>query len=191
MTDFTAIDLLCSRHDRGEIDNRPFLNELAALLAQSIGCSRAGVRVALETSSGSVLRTLAMYELSASRLIDVPDLAGDGVQRYLRHLGRQGDIVAPDVTSHSDLPALLGSYVNAYGVRSLMDVGVSLNGSLLGTLSCEQLHERCQWSPRQVHLLRYFSERASSPLVAFITGQPTPPGAPRDHPHPELPLPLP
>lgn len=171
MTDLALIEGLYSRDDWGEVDGRQFLNELPALVARAIGCSRAGIRVAIETPTGSVLRTVAMYDHAAARLVDAPDLTGEGVRPYLESLGRQGGIVAPDVSSNPRVSGLLRHYGDDAPVRSLMDVGLSRNGLLYGALTCEQLRAPQQWSPRQLHLLRHIALRAGPALVRLIADQ--------------------
>ena len=168
--DLESIEELCGRHDRGEVDGGRFVAELPAFIARAIGCSRAGVRVLIETSAGSVLRTVAMYEQSSARLVEVPDLAGDAVQPYLASLGRQGGIIAPDVAKHPGVSQLLHRYGAHQQLRSLMDVGISLDGVVCGTLSCEQLLSPQQWSPRQLLLLRHIAVR-TRPALAHVVAE--------------------
>jgi len=168
MTDLVAIDGLCTRRDRGEMDGPAFLCELTAMLARSIGCSRAGVRVIIDTQAGCILRTIAMYSNAAGRLVVVPDLVGVGVSLYLKCLGKQGGTVVPDVASSPRTASLLHDYSASQEVSSLMDVGISLEGMLYGTLSCEQVCTPLQWSPRQIYLLRYTALRAAPALVRCL-----------------------
>ncbi|HJW10615.1 MAG TPA: GAF domain-containing protein [Albitalea sp.] len=190
MGDLAAIDLLCNRHDAGEVDGRAFLAGLPALVAQAIGCSRAGVRVAVETPAGRVLRAVTMHQRSVGRLVEVPDLAGDGVEPYLESLARQGGVIAPDVNSHPRVLRLLRGYAESQQLRSLMDAGISIDGMLYGALSCEQLGSPQQWSPRQLHLLRRVALRASPALVRLVADQVTAPGRLWDMPGPGRRLPL-
>ena len=177
--DLESIDELCGRHDRGEVDGGRFVTELPAFIARAIGCSRAGVRVLIETPSGSVLRTVAMYEQSSDRLVEVPDLTGEAVQPYLESLGRQGGIIVPDVAKHLWVSQLLRHYGAHQQLRSLLDVGINLDGAVRGTLSCEQLLTPQQWSPRQLLLLRHIAVRTNAPLSGVVAELAVAPRRPR------------
>jgi GAF domain-containing protein len=167
-TDLGLIDAICRSHDRGEVDDRQFLTELPAFVARAIGCSRAGVRVVIEAPNGCVLRTIAMYEQSVARLVDVSDLTGEGVRPYLESLGRQGGIVAAEVALSPCVARLLRHYDGRRHVRSLMDVGIDVRGTLHGVLTCEQLRTPQLWSPRQLLLLRHISGRVGPRLASLL-----------------------
>jgi hypothetical protein len=53
MPELMALQRICGLLDRGEIDSAQFLELFTRRMAQGIGCSRAGVRMLIETQAGA------------------------------------------------------------------------------------------------------------------------------------------
>jgi GAF domain-containing protein len=178
MPDLTAVHDICGRLDRGEIDRNEFVEELARGMAPLMGCSRCAVRLLVHHETGLALRTLALYDTGARRLRAAPDIASANAGPYFDALSREGVVVAADVRTHPLLAPFLDAYFGPQDVRSLLDVGFSVNGVLYGTFSCEEVHGTMAWTQPQVNLMRQISARASLAVMHALNAEiDTTPGA--------------
>jgi len=178
MADLTAVHEICGRLDRGEIDRNEFLEELTRGMAALLGCSRCAVRLLVHRMSGPALRTLSLYDAAAGRSRPAPDMRGAGSAAYLDALLREGAVVASDVATHPLLAPFVHGYFEPQDVRSLLDVGFSVNGVLYGAFGCEQVGDTVAWTQAQVNLMRQISARASLAVMHALNAEiDTTPGA--------------
>jgi hypothetical protein len=178
MPDLLEVQRICSLLDREEIDPRQFLSRFTRQMALDIGCSRACVRILLDSTQSRVLRSVAMYEPASERLVEAPDLNGDSAPEYFRALVRDGAVMATDARHDSATEGFAAAYLIPMDVYSLLDVNFSVNGLMFGTFSCEQVGAPQNWVPRQLRLLRRIAARASLSLLQAVTATvDTTPGA--------------
>jgi len=178
MPELVALQRICGLLDRGEIDSAQFLELFTRRMAQDIGCSRAGVRMLIGVRNGAALRSMAMHDTATDANVRVPDMTADDSSPYFNQLRRDGMIIANDCLTHAAMAPFLESYIDPMNVRSMLDVSFSVNGSLYGCFSCEQLGEPRTWTPHQVKLLRRMATRVSLALMNAITSNvDTAPGA--------------
>jgi len=169
MSELMALQHICGLLDRGEIDSAQFLELFTRRMAQDIGCSRAGVRMLIETDHGAALQTMALHDCATNVNVRVPDMGSDNPAPYFDALLRDGCIIAPDCKTHPATKPFLSSYFGPQNVFSLLDVSFSVNGALYGCFSCEQISATHEWSPYQVKLLRRMASRVSLALMHTIT----------------------
>jgi len=178
MSDLDAIQRICGLLDREEIDRSEFLELFTHRMAVDIDCSRAGVRILLDSAETRILRCVAMFDLTSEHLVSVPDIVGDHAQAYFETLMRDGAVVAADARKDPLTSAFAEGYLLPAGVHSLLDVNFSVNGLMFGTFSCERLGAPGPWMPRQLRLLRRIASRASLTLLHAVTATvDTTPGA--------------
>lgn len=178
MSQLVGVQRICGLLDRGEIDRVEFLVQLTHRMAAEIGCSRAAVRLLIHSDEGPALRTIAMHDAASGQPVRVPDMTGGDSAPYFDALLHDGSVVVPDVAATPALAAFMPSYLGPQDVRSLLDVGFSVNGVLYGTFSCEQVGSTMAWTLPQLNLLRQIAARASLTLMHAITAQiDTTPGA--------------
>ena len=178
MSQLVGVQRICGLLDRGEIDRVEFLVQLTHRMAAEIGCSRAAVRLLIHSDEGPALRTIAMHDAASGQPVRVPDMTGGDSAPYFDALLHDGSVVVPDVAATPALAAFMPSYLGPQDVRSLLDVGFSVNGVLYGTFSCEQVGSTTPWTQPQLNLLRQIAARASLTLMHAITAQiDTTPGA--------------
>ena len=172
------LQVISGRLERGEIDSTEYLQQLTRFVALQIGCSRAGVRVFIDTPQGRVLRCVAMYDTALQGMVGAPDMHHAGQGPYFERLLQDGSVSASNAVTDPVTAGLLDDYLLAANVSSLMDMCFSVNGVLFGTFSCEQVGTRCEWSQRQLQALRKIASRASLSLMhAVSNGIDTAPGA--------------
>ena len=178
MAEQEDLQLISGRLERGEIDSTQFLSQFTHYVATQIGCSRAGVRVLIDTAEGRALRCVAMYDAALGRMVTTIDVPGVDRGPYFEHLLRDGFVCAPRAQADPITLGFLASYLLPSNVASLMDMCFSVNGELFGTFSCEQLGTPVEWSQRQLQSLRKIAARASLTLLHVVSATvDTAPGA--------------
>ncbi len=178
MLDPPDLQTISGRLERGEIDSAQYLEQLMRFVAAQIGCSRAGLRLLIETPEGRVLRCVAMYDTGLDRMVGAADIVHAGTDPYLGRLQHDGHVAASQAASDAVTLGALRAYLAGANVASLMDMGFSVNGVLFGTFSCEQLGTPIEWTQRQLQALRKIASRASLTLMHVVNASvDTAPGA--------------
>ncbi|MDP9044305.1 MAG: GAF domain-containing protein [Pseudomonadota bacterium] len=178
MPDSADLQLISGRLERGEIDSAQFLEQLMRYVAGRIGCSRAGLRLFMDSDHGRVSRCVAMFDSALDRMVSASDIAHGTRSPYIERLQRDGSVSAPQALLDPVATGALHAYLVQAGVASLMDTGFSVNGVLFGTFCCEQQGEPVEWSQRQLQQLRKISSRASLSLMHVVNAAvDTAPGA--------------
>jgi len=172
------LQVISGRLERGEIDSTEYLQQLTRFVASQIGCSRAGVRVFIDTPQGRALRCVAMYDATLDRMVSAADMHNADEGPYFERLLQDGCVSAAHARIDRVTAGLLDDYLLPANVSSLMDMCFSVNGVLFGTFSCEQVGTPADWSQRQLQSLRKIASRASLSLMhAVSTSVDTTPGA--------------
>ena len=172
------LQFISGRLERGEIDSAEYLQQLTRFVAAQIGCSRAGVRVFVETGDGRALRSVAMFDATLDRMVAAPDIPNADQGRYFECLQHDGSVCVAHARTDPVTSGLLNDYLLPANVVSLMDMCFSVNGVLFGTFSCEQVGAPIDWSQRQLQTLRKLASRGSLSLMhAVSNGIDTAPGA--------------
>lgn len=178
MPDQPDLQVISGRLERGEIDSAQYLDQLMRFVAGQIGCSRAGLRLFVDTAEGRVLRCVAMFDSVRDRMVAAADLSLRYGSEYLERLQRDGCVSTGQAMSDPITRGPLRSYLQEAGIVSTMDMGFSVNGVLFGTFSCEQAGTPIEWNQRQLQALRRISSRASLTLMHLVNGAiDTAPGA--------------
>lgn len=160
-----ALHLISSRLDRGEIDSEQFLEAFTRTLARLIGCSRAGVWIFMDPPRTHHLRCLAMYDAVRNEMTRATDMGGPQDSAYFEALTRDGLVDAADALNHPATAGFRADYLEPLGIRSILDVAFSINGTPVGLFSCEQVGAPRPWTGRQVQLLRAIGPRAALSLL--------------------------
>ncbi|CAM5796112.1 GAF domain-containing protein [Rhizobacter fulvus] len=172
------LQTISGRLERGEIDSAQYLEQLMRFVAAQIGCTRAGLRLFIDTPAGRALRSVAMYDAAQDRMVGAADIVHAGSDPYLERLQHEGNVTASDAAIDPVTAGVLREYVADNAIVSLMDMSFSVNGVLFGTFSCEQLDRRVEWTQRQLQSLRKIASRASLTLMHVVNASvDTTPGA--------------
>jgi len=154
--------------ERGEIDGTRYLEQFTRLLAAQIGCTRATVRVFIDTHGGRALRSIAMYDAIQDRMVATEDLLRADSGAYFDRLLHDGCVVVSDTRTDPIVAPFRTIYLEPNCIRSVMDMCFAVNGELFGTFSCEQLNQPVEWTQRQVQTLRKLASRASLTLMHVV-----------------------
>jgi hypothetical protein len=178
MAEQPDLQVISGRLERGEIDSAQYLDQLMRHVALQIGCSRAGLRLFIDTDEGRTLRCVAMFDATLNRIVSAPDIRHAADSHYLEQLQRDGNVTVTRAATDPANSGALGEYLAATQVAALMDMSFSVNGALFGTFSCEQLGTPVDWTQRQLQALRKIASRASLTLMHVLsTSVDTAPGA--------------
>lgn len=178
MSEPTDLQVISSRLERGEIDSAQYMEQLMRFIAGQIGCSRAGLRLFVDTAEGRPLRCVAMFDAGVGRLVSAPDILHAPGSRYLELLRRDGSFTVSRSSTAAEATGALDAYLAEAQIVSLMDMSFSVNGVLFGAFSCEQVGEPVEWGQRQLQTLRKIASRASLTLMHVVSASiDTQPGA--------------
>ena len=178
MLDQPDLQVISGRLERGEIDSAQYLEQLMRFVAGQIGCTRAGLRLFVETAEGRALRCVAMFDTGLDRMVSAADILHPASGLYLERLQHDGNVSAGQALTDPVSAGALRDYLIGAGVVSLMDMSFSVNGVLFGTFSCEQLGAPVDWTQRQLQALRKIASRASLTLMHVVNASvDTAPGA--------------
>jgi len=178
MPALTDLQVISGRLERGEIDSAQYLGELMRFVAKRIGCSRAGLRLLIDTGHERTMRCIAMYDATVDRMVGADDIVYANGDAYFERLLHDGSVTITNALRDPVAIGALGDYLGRNGVASAMDMSFSVNGVLYGTFSCEQLDTPTEWTQRQLQVLRKIASRASLTLMHVInTSVDTAPGA--------------
>jgi hypothetical protein len=172
------LQVISGRLERGEIDSTEYLAQLTRFVSAQIGCSRAAVRVFIDTPQGRALRCVAMCDATLDRMVGVADMLNVDEGPYFERLLQDGCVSVVHARTDPVTTGLLTEYLLPANVTSLMDMCFSVNGVLFGTFSCEQTGAPADWSQRQLQTLRKIASRASLSLMHAVSASvDTAPGA--------------
>lgn len=169
MVEFEQLQAISSSLERGEIDGAQYLEQFTRFLAAQIGCSRAAVRVFVDTENGRALRAIAMHDAVQNRIIAAEDLLRADTGAYFERLLHDGCVVITDTRADPIAAPFRKPYYEPRDIRSVMDMCFAVNGELFGTFSCEQQGRTVEWTQRQVQMLRKLAARASLTLMHVVT----------------------
>jgi GAF domain len=168
MPDQPDLQVISGRLERGEIDGMQYVEQLMRFVAERIGCSRAGLRLFVDTDEGHVLRCAAMFDAGAGQMVHAPDLLHAGNSLYLERLQRDGCVNVGQARLDPVATGVLLDYLVANDIESFMDMSFSVNGVLFGTFTCEQIGAPLEWGQRQLQALRKIASRASLTLMHLV-----------------------
>ena len=154
---------LCAQLADGRCDRATFLERCARLTNATVGCSRTGIWMFVDTAEGRILRCLAMYDAVNRRMAHVPDETNE-VGAYFKALEEDGYVVASDAHEHPATAGFFAQRLGARGVRSLLASSFSVNGQVFGAFTCTQVGEKMAWSAKQLAALRLIGGPASLAL---------------------------
>jgi GAF domain-containing protein len=158
------VQALCGQLDRREISRREFIEACTRLIAETIGCTRAGIWLFSDAEFGPILRCLGVYDRNRARVTYVPDERRAVVDAYFDVLERTGHVLAADVYTHPVTARLFDPASNVNDVRSLMAAAFAINGRLFGAFTCSQAHRTMEWTQAQLAMLKRIGGRASLAL---------------------------
>jgi len=141
MAEYEQLQEISSSLERGEIDGGRYLEQFTRFLAGHIGCSRATVRVFIDTPAGRALRSIAMYDAIQNRMIAAQDLLRADTGPYFDRLLHDGCVVVSETRTDPIVAPFRKAYLEPDDIRSVMDMCFAVNGELFGTFSCEQLNQ--------------------------------------------------
>jgi GAF domain-containing protein len=145
---------MASAFTAGTVAVDTFLRAVCQLMVERLRCNRVTVW-RFEGPLG--LRTLHCVTALDTRFDDerfLPELTEPEYGDCFAALVQHGYVESADVRSDPRLRGLLDCYLEPLDIRSLLDVGFSVNGRTVGLLCCEQVGEVRRWQPTDIAAVR-------------------------------------
>lgn len=161
MFDQTPLLLLIKSFRDQQLAAEPFFHELTRLITAEVGCSRASLWL-YSSPLLSEIECLSLFDAEKQQHFSGARLSEDDFAPYFETMRRDGEIVASNGFEHPATACFGSLYFEPNNIFSLLDVGIRINGQLVGVFCCEQLNDYMQWSAQQVAYL----EQAGK-LIAF------------------------
>jgi GAF domain-containing protein len=148
----------------GTVQVDTFLHAVCHLVGQRLGCNRVtvwrfegppGLRT-LHCVAGGDLSSRDDRGACAGRapFTGSVEFAESEYRDYFAVLVKHGYVESADVRTDPRLRGLLERYLQPCDIRSLLDVGFSVNGRTVGILCCGQVGELRRWQPADVATAR-------------------------------------
>ena len=138
----------------GTVGVDTFLHGVCQLIAGHLHCNRVNIWRFEGPLGLRALRCVASYDAQHLQDRFLPELTEPEYGDYFAALIKTGYVESTDVRTDPRFSGLLESYLKPRDIRSLLDVGFSVNGRTVGILCCEQTGELRQWQPVDVATVR-------------------------------------
>lgn len=165
---------LASSLDHGRLAIEGFTEQFSRLVAHAIVVQRASVWLRDPSSGPTTLVCAGSHDcLSGNEFHAVTGLTRAVIPRteFLKALDRDGAVCAVEAAHHEATATMYRQVMVRDRVESMLSVPFSLNGELLGALTCVSIGRRAEWSPYQLATLKRLMARIS-PALARADDQP-------------------
>jgi GAF domain-containing protein len=161
MLDQKPLLLLIKEYKDRYIDDKQFYPLLTELLAAELECTRASLWLykdagLSEISAVDIFDSLKNQHSSGEILTEVM------FNVYFQAMRRDGRIDASDARHHPATRCFNEAYFKPNNIFSLLDIGIYLNGHLVGVFCCEHVGEILEWN----HGQKLYLEQAGK-LITF------------------------
>jgi GAF domain-containing protein len=138
----------------GTVHVDKFMRGVCQLMGERLRCNRVSIWRFEGPAGLRTLRCVAAYDQRHRDERLLPELGEDEYNDYFAALVQHGYVESADVRSDARVAGLLESYLRPRDIRSLLDVGFSVNGHTVGILCCEQVGETRRWQPVDIATAR-------------------------------------
>lgn len=153
MADRKPIMSLANQLMTGQIDRTTFLHGLTREITVQLNCTRASFWV-----YGDALRSrielVALHDAGAGTDAEGMVLSEDDFGPYFEAMRNDDLIVASEAHTHPATACFKELYFEPLNIHSLLDVGISINGSPFGLFCCENVSFVKHWTDEDVKFLR-------------------------------------
>jgi len=148
MLDQTALLLLIKAYKDQQLTEEQFYRQLTETITLSLKCSRASLWLYADT----LLNEIVAVDLFDTNLQDHQQgmrLHEDDFAPYFAAMRDDGGIDAPQAATHPATRCFNELYFLPNDIYSLLDVGIRINGQLVGVFCCEQVGAEMHWTQSQ------------------------------------------
>jgi GAF domain-containing protein len=148
MLDQTALLLLIKDYQNQQLTEVQFYRQLTETITLSLQCSRASLWLYADTQLDEIVAVDLFDHLEQSHQQGMR-LHEKDFAPYFAAMRAEGGINAPQARDHAATSCLTERYFNPNQIVSLLDVGIHINGQLVGVFCCEQVGTEMQWTSSQ------------------------------------------
>lgn len=142
------------------------LKEMAQASAETLEVERVGIWIYNEARTG--IRCINLYERTAARHSEGAELAAADFPGYFAALESERIIPAHDAYTDPRTREFSESYLAPFGITSMLDAPIWLNGKMIGVVCHEQVGPARQWTPDEQHFAGSIADLISN---AIETGE--------------------
>lgn len=153
MADRKPIMSLANQLMTGQIDPTQFMHGLTLEITRQLGCTRASFWT-YGDALRSRIRLICLYDSGTGEYGEGMELSEDDFAPYFEAMRSADLIVASQAHTHPATACFKEAYFEPLNIYSLLDVGVSVNGSPFGLFCCENVSFVKTWSDEDVKFLR-------------------------------------
>ena len=140
-----AIVSLTVEHSITSCEVSKAIKILTETIATAIQVERASIWLLSE--NGEELRCIDLYEASTRNHSEGVVLFSVEYPCYFEHLRSDGRIWADDARTDKRTCEFTDGYLVPLGITSMLDVGIMMEGKLIGVICLEHIGEKRQWHP--------------------------------------------
>jgi GAF domain-containing protein len=148
MLDQTGLLLLIKSFKDKQISVEQFYRQLTETITIQLKCSRASLWLYSDTLLSEII-AIDLYDSLKNEHYQGIALHEDDFAPYFAAMRNEGGIDAPVAAEHPATSCFNELYFEPNDIYSLLDVGISYNGQLVGVFCCEQVGDVMQWNQSQ------------------------------------------
>ncbi len=167
MLDQTALLLLIKAYRDQQLTEEQFYRQLTETITLTVKCSRASLWLYADSQLDEIIAVDLFDHLQQSHQQGMR-LHEDDFSPYFSALRAEGGIDAPQARRHPATFCLNERYFVPQQILSLLDVGIHINGQLIGVFCCEQVGAEMHWTPSQKIYLQQAGKLITFALKPFL-----------------------
>lgn len=148
MPNLSSVLLLIKSYKNRHVDDELFYQSLTEIIATEVGCSRASLWLYSNIDLSEIV-SIDLYDHNESRHSSGDKLTEVMFAPYIGAMRRDGAIDASDARQHPATRCFNDVYFLPNNIFSLLDIGIRLNGQLVGVFCCEQVNDYQRWTDAQ------------------------------------------
>lgn len=148
MLDQTALLLLIKAYKDQQLTEEQFYRQLTETITLSLNCSRASLWLYADTLLNEIV-AVDLFDSHQQDHLQGMRLHEDDFAPYFVAMRDDGGIDAPQAASHPATRCFNELYFLPNDIYSLLDVGIRINGQLVGVFCCEQVGAEMYWTQSQ------------------------------------------
>jgi len=153
MIDQTQLLLLIKAFKDGEHNEATFYKKLTEQITHDLSCSRASLWLYTDILLQEIT-AIDLYDSNLKEHYTKISLHEDDFAPYFESMRNDGGIDAPYAMEHEATRCFNNDYFEPNDILSLLDVGISYQGQLVGVFCCENVAEPMVWNQDQKDYLK-------------------------------------
>ncbi|MBC8057005.1 MAG: GAF domain-containing protein [Rhizobiales bacterium] len=154
MFDKVRVMAVAKRFMDGQTHAEDFYQEISKTLTEEMNCARASLWIYREPLLRDSIECLSLYDKADMAWSRGTVLLEEDFGPYFERMRSSDLIVAPDARTDPVTACFTEIYFDPLGIKSLLDVGITVSGEPFGLFCCEHTTFILDWTPQHVEYLR-------------------------------------